>query len=99
MNLKAQTFHPCIIIHCMTHCIGYMFSYLKTRMQKKKGFALDKSFKKTFGEKKGNSNRLEFSKNFKSQPNWHQSYKSNQVDMRDKAKTQPNYQSRVSPGK
>ena len=26
---NAQTFHSCTIIHCMTHCIKYMLSYLK----------------------------------------------------------------------
>ena len=39
----------------------------ETGMQSEKGLALDKSFKKIFGEKEGNSDRLEFSKNFKSQ--------------------------------
>ena len=53
----------------------------------KKGLALDKSFKKTFGEKEDNSNISEFSKNFKSQLGWHQSCKSNQVDMHDKVKS------------
>ena len=53
----------------------------------KKGLALDKSFRKTFEEKEGNSNRSKFSKNSKSQPEWHQSCKSNQVDMRDKIKS------------
>ena len=49
----------------MTHCIGYMFSYLKQECKVKMGLALDKSFRKTFREKKGNSNRSKFSKNFK----------------------------------
>ena len=49
--------------------------------------------------KKNNSNRSEFSKNFKSQSDWHQSCKCNQVDIYDKVEVQPNWQSRVSPSK
>ena len=67
-----------------------MFFYLKEECRVKKGLALDKSFKKTFEGKEGNSNRSEFSKNSKSQLEWHQSYKSNQVDMRDKVKSATN---------
>ena len=37
----------------MTHCIKYMFPYLKQEYRVKKGLALNKSFKKTFGEKEG----------------------------------------------
>ena len=48
---NAQTFHSRTIIHYMTHCIRYMFSYLKYECRMKKGLALDKSFRKTFGEK------------------------------------------------
>ena len=61
---NAQAFHSCTIIHCMTYCIRYMFSYLKQecRVKKMKGFALDKSFRKTFKEKEGNLNRSKFSK-------------------------------------
>ena len=40
-----------MIIHCITHYIKYMFSCLKQECKVKKGLALDKSFKKTFGEK------------------------------------------------
>ena len=29
MSLNAWTFHSCTIIHCMTYCIRYLFSYLK----------------------------------------------------------------------
>ena len=48
-----------------------MFSYLKYECRMKKGPAPDKSFRKTFGEKKKiNSDESKFSKNFKSQPNW-----------------------------
>ena len=55
-NLKksetnAQTFHSCTIIHYMTYCIRYMFSYLKYECRRKKDLAPDKSFRKTFGEK------------------------------------------------
>ena len=64
-----------------------MFSCLKQERGVKNGLALDRSFRKTFGEKEGNSNRSEFSKNSKSQPEWHQSCKSNQVDMHDKVKS------------
>ena len=35
-------------------------SYLKQKCRVKKGLRLDKSFKKTFGEKEGNSNKSEF---------------------------------------
>ena len=48
---NAQAFHSCTIIHCMTYCIRYMFSYLKQEFIVKKGLTLDKSFRKTFGEK------------------------------------------------
>ena len=65
----------------------------------KKGIAADKSFRKTFGEKKANSNRSKFSRNFKSQPNWHQRCKSNPISMRDEVKAQPNWHSEVSTGK
>ena len=98
-KMNTQPFYSCIIIYCMTHCIKYMFSCLKQECKVKKGFALDENFRKTFREKEGNSNRLEFSKNFKSQLDWHQSCKSDQVDMRDETKTQPNWQLRVSLGK
>ena len=57
---NAQIFHSCTIIHCMTHCIRYMFSYPKQEYRVKKGLALNKSFQKTFGEKEGNSNKFEF---------------------------------------
>ena len=80
INSNAQTFHSCTIMHCMTHCIRYMFSYLKQECIMKQGLASDKSFKKTFGEKEGNSNKSKFSKGFKSTP-WHQSCKSNPVDI------------------
>ena len=73
--------------YCMAHCIKYMFSCLKQEYRVKKGLALDKSFRKIFGEKEENSNRSEFLKNLKSQPGWHQSCKSNQLDMRDKVKS------------
>ena len=99
MNLNTQTSHSCTIIYYMTHYIRYTFSYLKQECRVKRGFVLDKNFRKTFGEKEGNSNKSTFSKNFKSQPDWHQSCKSNQVDMRDKNEAQPNWQLRVSPGK
>ena len=36
----------------------------------KKGLTLDKSFKKTFGEKEDKFDESKSSKNFKSQPNW-----------------------------
>ena len=44
--------------------------YLKQEYRGKKGLRPNKSFRKTFREKKGNSNRSEFSKNLKSQPDW-----------------------------
>ena len=40
-----------------------MFSYIKQGCRVKEGLALDKSFRKTFGRKKVNSDKLEFSKN------------------------------------
>ena len=69
---NAQTFHSRKVIHhiAFTHCIRYMFSYLKQECREKKGLALNKSFRKTFREKEDNSNRSEFSKNSKSQPSW-----------------------------
>ena len=51
---NAQIFHSCTIIHCITHCIRYMFSYLKEECRAKKGLASDKSFRKTFEEKECN---------------------------------------------
>ena len=48
---NAQAFHSCTIIHCMTYCIRYMFSYPKQECKVKKGLAPDKSFRKTFVEK------------------------------------------------
>ena len=64
-----------------------MSSHLKQEYRVKKGLAPNKSFRKTFREKEGNSNKSEFSKNFKSQPDWPQSCKSNQADMHDKFKS------------
>ena len=78
---NAQTFHLCTIIHCMAPCIKYMFSCLKQECRVKKSLTFDKNFRKTFREKEGNLKRSEFSKNLKSQSDWHQSCKSNQVDM------------------
>ena len=43
-----------------------MYVYLKQECRVKKGLASNKGFKKAFGEKKGNSNRSEFSKKPKS---------------------------------
>ena len=65
---NAQTFYSYKVIHhiAFTHCIRYMFFYLKQEYRVKKGFVPDKNFKKTFGEKEGNSNKLKFSKNFES---------------------------------
>ena len=67
---NAHTFHSCKVIHpiAFTHYIRYMFSYLKQECRVKKGLALNKSFRKTFGEKESNSNRSKFWKNFESQP-------------------------------
>ena len=48
---NAQAFHSCTIIHYMTYCIRYMFSYLKYECRMKKDLALGKSFRKTFREK------------------------------------------------
>ena len=48
---NAQAFHSCTIIHYMTYCIRYMFSYMKYECRMKKDLAPDKSFRKTFGEK------------------------------------------------
>ena len=81
----------------MTHCIRYMSSYMKQECRVKKGLAPNKSFRKTFGEKEGNSDGSGFSKNLKSQQVWYQSCKSNQVDMHDQVKAQPDWQLRVSP--
>ena len=50
-EINAQAFHSCTIVHYMTYCIRYMFSYLKCECRMKKGLAPDKSFRKTFGEK------------------------------------------------
>ena len=63
---NAQTFYSCTIIHCMTRCIRYMFSYMKEEYKVKKGLTPNKSFRKTFEEKKGKSKQIEVSKNFKS---------------------------------
>ena len=52
-------------LHGTLHQV-YIFLSEIGMQSEKKGFAPDKSFRKTFGEKEGNSNRSEFSKNFKS---------------------------------
>ena len=52
-------------LHNTLHQIYISLS--ETGMQSEKVRPLDKSFRKTFGEKEGNSNRSKFSKNFKSQ--------------------------------
>ena len=61
---NAQTFHSCKVIHhiAFTHCIRYVFSYLKQECRVKKGLAPNKSFKKTFGGNKTILNKLKFSK-------------------------------------
>ena len=75
----------------MTHCIRYMFSYLKQEYRVKEDLTPDKSFKKTFEKEKGNSNRSEFSKIANPNQAWPQSYKSNQVYIYiyDKVKAHP----------
>ena len=52
---NAQAFHSCTVIHYMTYCIIYMFSYMKYECRMKKDLAPDKSFRKTFGEKEDKS--------------------------------------------
>ena len=47
---NTQAFHSCTIIHYMTYCIRYMFSYMKYEYRMKKDLASGKSFRKTFGE-------------------------------------------------
>ena len=47
---------------------AYVFLSETGIQSEKKGLGLDKSFRKTFEKKEDNSNRSEFSKNFKSQP-------------------------------
>ena len=49
-------------LHGTLHQVYIFLSEIE--MQSEKGLAPDKSFRKTFREKKGNSNRSEFSKNF-----------------------------------
>ena len=54
-----------------TYCTRYMCIFFsEIGIQIEKGFAPDKSFRKTFGEKEYNSNGSEFSKNLKSQISW-----------------------------
>ena len=76
--------------HTLHDTSHQMYVYLKQERRVKKGLALDKSFRKTFEEKKNNSNRSEFSKSSKPQPNWHKNGKSDQIDMSDRVKAQPN---------
>ena len=49
---NVRTFHSCTIIHHMIYCIRYLFAHFKQGCRMKKGFAPDKSFRKTFGRKK-----------------------------------------------
>ena len=63
----------------------------------KEDLAPDKNFRKTFGRKKSNSDKSEFFKEY--QQGWHQRCKSNQVNMCDKVKAQPNWHPEVSPDK
>ena len=63
----------------------------------KKGLASDKSFRKTFGRKKRIQSNQEFSKSPEYQQDWHQKCKSNPINMRDKVKARPSWQSEVSP--
>ena len=57
--------------HTLHDTLHQMYVFLfEIGMQSEKGFCVDKSFRKTFGEKKDNSNRLEISKNHESQPSW-----------------------------
>ena len=55
-------------LHGTLHQVYVFLS--ETGIQSEKGFGPDKSFRKTFGEKEGNSNRSKFSKDLKSQPSW-----------------------------
>ena len=76
-------------LHKTLHQIYIVLS--ETGTQSEEVRTPDKSFRKTFGEKKGNiRTRLEFLKiptELDLKPfAWHQSYKSNQVDKRDKVK-------------
>ena len=57
---NAQIFHSCTIIHCMTHCIRYMFSYLKQEYKVKKGLASIKASKRPSGRKKETQTNLSF---------------------------------------
>ena len=81
-----------IIIHCIIHCIRYIFLF-EIGMQSKTVHTPDKSFRKTFGEKEGNiQTRSEFSKKIPTELDlkpfaWHQSCKSNQIDKCDKVKS------------
>ena len=61
MNLMHGHFPSCKIMHCITfaYCIEHVFFSSGAGMR---SLAPDKSFKKTFGEKEDNSNRLELLK-------------------------------------
>ena len=65
---NAHTFHSCKVIHhiAFTHCIRYVFSYLKQECRVKKGLVPNKSFRKTFEKKEGNLSRSKLSKNSES---------------------------------
>ena len=73
-------------LHKTLHQIYIFLS--ETGMQSEKIHAPDKSFRKIFGKKKeDDSDKSEFLENLKSQPVWHQSCKSNQIDKHDKVKS------------
>ena len=53
-------------LHGILHQVYVFLSETGMHSERKRGLAPDKSFRKTFGEKEGNSNRSEFSKKQKS---------------------------------
>ena len=86
-------------LHKTLHQIYIVLSEIGTQSEEVR--TPDKSFRKTFGEKEGNiRTRSEFSKiptELDLKPfAWPQRCKSNSVNVCDKIKVQPNWQSRVS---
>ena len=66
---NAQTFHSCKVLHhiAFTHCIRYMFSYLKQECRVKKGLAPRQKLQKDLRGEKRQLKHIEVFKNLKSQ--------------------------------
>ena len=81
-----------MIIHCITHCIGYIFSCLKQERRIRRFVHPIKASERPSGRKKV---IFKQDRSFQKIPTeldlkpfaWHQSCKSNQIDKRDKIKS------------